>query len=145
MMGVSNPKYAPERLSRLSPMRAALVVTALMAITCVGCGRSSGPPRYDYSGSVTYGGDPVPGGRILFTPENGVASVAEISNGKYQTRENKGAVGGPHQVTIFATDGSVATEAHDNTLFSGYTESVDLPPGGGTIDFNVPKSFTAKR
>jgi len=127
--------------------RFAFAMLALLPIVTSGCG-SSGPDRFEYSGTVTYGGEPVPGGRILFTPNagnRGVASVAEIVDGKYLTRANKGAIGGPHEVTIFATDGTTATEQHDNTLFSGYTDSVDLPPGGGTIDIDVPKTFTAKR
>jgi len=117
---------------------------AWLALVAAGCG-GEGPGRYQVSGTVTYGGQPVAGGRILFVPDEakgnvGPGSVAEIRNGRYATRAGKGVVGGPHRVTIFGTDGSVLTEAHDNALFAPFETTVDLPKADSQHDFEVPAS-----
>lgn len=99
-------------------------------------------PRYELTGQVTYKGQPVPGGRILFEPDSdlgnsGSGSIAEIVNGQYRTRDNKGTVGGPHVVTIFGTNGKTATETYDNSLFSPFKKNVDLPREDASLDFEV--------
>jgi len=120
--------------------RAAVLAAAVLG--AAGCG-SDGPPRFTVSGRVTYDGQPVPGGRILFAPDTdrgnaGPGSVAEIVDGRYRTRSDKGFVGGPCKVTIYGTDGTVATEEHDNTLFDSYTQEIDLPREDCEFDFHVP-------
>jgi len=117
---------------------------ACLALTAaaVGCSRG-GPDRYEISGQVTYQGQPVPGGRILFAPDGSVANsgpgaVAEIENGHYRTRRGLGAVDGPHVVTIYGTDGTAATEDRDNALFPEYRTTVELPAGSAQFDFDVP-------
>jgi hypothetical protein len=123
------------------------MVATLLAAGIAGCGGNDGPPRYQVTGSVTYDGQPVPGGRVLFTPDRGntgPASVAEIVEGKYETRSEKGVIGGPHSVTIYGTDGTVATEQHDNTLFSDYTQAVELPSGDSTMNFEIPRMPSAR-
>jgi hypothetical protein len=120
--------------------RGAILAAAVLA--AAGCG-SDGPPRFTVSGRVTYDGQPVPGGRILFAPDTdrgnrGPGSVAEIEDGRYRTRSDKGFVGGPCVVTIYGTDGTVATEEHDNTLFDSYTRKIDLPQEDCQFDFDVP-------
>lgn len=92
---------------------------------------------------MTHKGQPVPGGRILFTPDGsqantGPGSVAEIQYGRYRTRRGLGAVDGPHVVTIYGTDGTPATEDRDNALFPEYHTTVDLPPGNAKFNFDVP-------
>ncbi len=116
----------------------ALLATVLVA----GCGRD-GRGRHELSGRVTYKGKPVPGGRILFAPDGaqantGPGSVAEIHNGHYRTRRGLGAVGGPHLVTVYGTDGTPATEDRDNALFPEYRTTVEMPAGSATFDFAVP-------
>jgi hypothetical protein len=70
---------------------------------------------------VTYDGKPVPGGRILFTPDRGnpgPASVAEITDGKYRTRSEKGVIG---------------------------ADQVDIAPDNSTMDFDVPRTGAARK
>jgi hypothetical protein len=117
------------------------VLLSLLAVS-LGCG-SGKAQRFDLNGKITYRGQPVPGGRLLFEPDaeagnSGSGSVAEIANGQYRTRSNKGTVGGPHVVTIFGTNGKTATETYDNSLFSPYQKKVDLPREDATLDFEVP-------
>ena len=69
---------------------------------------------------------------------SGPGSVAEIHLGTYQTRPDKGIVGGPHRVRIMGTDGTVATEVRDNALFTPYQTEVDLPRSDGQWNFEVP-------
>lgn len=125
-------------------------LAASVLFLLAGCGRSDSQPRYNVSGSVTFAGEPVPAGFILFTPDaakgaRGPAGSAQIKDGQYDTRhEGKGPVGGPHTVTITGFDGRPADKegfAPDGkSLFSGYTISVDLPHEKTTQDFAVPAS-----
>jgi len=119
---------------------ATLLTAAALALGACGGG---GPARYDLSGDVTYQGRPVPGGRLFFEPDpeqanQGPGSVAEIHDGFYRTRPGRGHVGGPHVVTIFGTDGTVATEDHDNSLFRPYRTTVELPMQDAAMNFDVP-------
>ena len=129
-----------------------LSLAGLLAVAVVplaGCGDPAGPARYEVSGEVTYEGRPVPGGRILFTPDasrgnGGPGSVAEIENGRYRTRPSKGFVGGPCVATIYGTDGTVATEQRDNSLFSPYRVELELPRADCRHDFEVPAAPTRR-
>lgn len=109
-----------------------------------GCGGAgNGPVRYELSGNATYQGRPIRGGRILFAPDTnqgnkGPGSVADITHGEFRTRRGKGTVGGPHVVTIYGEDGTMATEEHDNALFPPYKTHLDLPKEDATRDFDVP-------
>ena len=125
-------------------MLAVLAATVLVA----GCGRD-GQGRHELSGRVTYKGQPVPGGRILFVPDGsqantGPGSVADIQDGRYRTRRGLGAVGGPHHVVIYGTDGTAATEDRDNALFPTYRIAVELSPDSQRLDFAVPEQGDGK-
>ncbi|MEA1952421.1 MAG: hypothetical protein U9N87_13660 [Planctomycetota bacterium] len=129
--------------------RTCVAVCGAVVLAIAGCGRD-GPSRYEVSGTVTYDGQSVPGGRILFAPDSargntGPGSVAEIRNGRYHTRREKGFTGGPCVVTIYGTDGSMPTEARDNALFAPYETHVDLPQDDCRQDFDVPRQPTARR
>ncbi len=118
------------------------LVFAVAAMTA-GCGQNAGERRYDLSGRVTYRGQPVPGGRILFSPDasqgaDGPATVADIAGGRYRTRRGRGAVAGPYIVTIHGTDETMATETHDNTLFPPYETRVYIDRANTSHDFEVP-------
>lgn len=117
-----------------------------------GCGSTeSGPQRYPVSGKVTYQGQPVPYGEIMFEPNSqkgntGPAVTAVIEEGTYQTESGKGTIGGAMIVRIMGLDGKVpegkdeaAMNPHGMTLFSGYTEEIDLPQETTTRDFEVPE------
>jgi hypothetical protein len=78
-----------------------LLFAALMALLIVpGCG-SGGPQEYQVTGSVTFDGQPVEDGEIIFFPANGegVPRAARIENGQFQCR----LLEGEKQVQITAT------------------------------------------
>lgn len=120
--------------------RCPLVVIALFTVLACGCkGKNDSPARYDLSGRVTFGGEPIPVGVISFSPDTqqgnqGPGSTGRIQDGRYQTRPGKGIVGGAYLVTI---DGFKA-DAKATPLFAPCQISVALPEKGGTYDFDVP-------
>jgi hypothetical protein len=124
----------------------AIVCAALCGLA--GCGEQ-GPPRYDLSGAVTWEGQPVPRGYIVFTPDNAAGNVgpgtqADIVDGRYQTAKGEGTIGGPHTVTISGSDGQPyqdgpVTNPNGRTLFSDLKQTVDLPKSAGERDFSLTK------
>ena len=136
-------------LQRSTQLRGLVIVGALvLAIMAVGCGGDTGPTRYDVSGSVTFDGQPVPMGRILFQPDTskgnrGPAGVAEIKDGHYDTADGgKGTVGGPHVAIVSGYDGQSKPEQempYGRALFSDHNLPVDLPKEDATQDIEVPK------
>jgi len=121
--------------------RWAVVAVPLVALACgslLGCG--GGTKLNRVSGRVTFNGQPVPAGKIYFTPDaakgnSGPAGFADIKDGAYDTSAagGQGVAPGPVAVRIEGTDGSKA-------LFVGYQTSVELPQGSSTQDFEVPSS-----
>lgn len=124
-------------------------VVLLVGLTSLGgCGGGKGePPRFQVSGNITYGGQPVPAGSILFEPDgakgnSGPAGFAQIQDGKYDTAlDGEGVVGGPHVVRITALDG-VANPCSSGgvILCPDYSVALDLPKEKATQDFDIPKS-----
>ena len=75
------------------PITAAFAVLSLIAT--VGCGSSGGPVTI--AGDVSFKGQPIEKGEIIFTPTDGQQSVAStIENGRYEAQVPPGA----HQVRI---------------------------------------------
>lgn len=99
------------------------------------------------SGSVTFAGEPVRAGRIVFEPDvgqgnSGPQGFAFIREGRFDTsdRHAKGVVGGP---TLVMIDGIKVVEGVDapiagRLLFPTYEERIDLPRANVTRDFDVP-------
>ncbi len=116
----------------------------VLLIPVGGCGGSSGPQRYDLSGSVTYNGKPVPAGHLTFAPDkangnSGPGASANIEKGRYQTMPGQGPVCGPHVVTISGFDGvPKGMNMMGTRLFEQTRIDVDLPKQNGTLDFEVP-------
>jgi len=111
-----------------------------------GCGKG-GLQLYDVSGAVTFDGQPVPAGTVLFQPDqsqgcSGPAGLAIIRDGKYDTagEGGTGVVGGPHLVRIIGLDGKTLDDMTPEgvPLFPDYTTTVDLPKENSTHDFSVP-------
>lgn len=124
---------------RTTVTAAAVVILAALA----GCGRPTGPPTFTVTGRVTFAGQPVPFGRVVFEPDasrgnTGPASVADIAAGRYRTRPGRGFVGGPCLATIYGGDGTLPTEDHDTALFPPWTTAIDLPRADCTYDLDVP-------
>lgn len=138
-------KRKPEHQWAVRPRRL-LGVLALAALA--GCGGASGPPRYHLTGAATYGGRPIPEGTIVFEPDvsagnSGPGSRGDIAKGQYQTREDKGIVGGAYIVTITGSP-----EGGGSLLFAPYRTNVSLKQEDATYDFDVPlegDSKTARR
>lgn len=114
------------------------------SLLVMGCGQRA-PTLYHVSGTVTFGGKPVPAGSIVFEPDTskgnqGPAGFASIKDGKYDTRDaGRGTVGGPHVVRITGLDGVPAEELPQGTpLFPEYTTEIDMPKKNATQDFDVP-------
>jgi hypothetical protein len=117
----------------------------LGAVALVGCG---GEKAYHLSGKVTFKGQPVPVGQIVFEPDasagnKGQAAYAKIKDGYYDTHlEGQGTVGGPHIVTIHGRDGIPRGELLNGLpLFHDYTTQIDLPKTDGEQNFEVPADW----
>jgi hypothetical protein len=129
--------------------RCALLAAAGAALLgAAGCGSDGGPTRYDLSGKVTYGSQPVPAGYIVFAPDTsqgntGPGAQADIKDGRYQTPPGQGTVGGPHRLTISGFDGRAFQDGPvenpmGKPLFATYQLTADLPKESTSRDLQVP-------
>jgi len=106
-----------------------------------GCG---GAKLHRVSGRVTFAGQPVPLGKVYFTPDAtkgnaGTPGYADIKDGAYDTGSagGQGCAGGPVTVRIEGSDGT-------KVLFLNYMTTADLSQEATTKDFDVPQSAAAK-
>lgn len=121
-----------------------LVSAGLLLLPPLGCGQS-GPPRYHVSGTVTYQGEPVPVGSILFQPDptkgnSGPYGNAAIKDGKYDTRlDGQPTCGGSQIVIVQAFDGEHFTEytPYGAPLGDGYQQPHELPKKDATLDIEL--------
>lgn len=118
--------------------RGALAAFVALAFLSGGCGgQGDGVDRYDISGTVTIGGEPVNSGQIVFQPESGAPGMATIAGGKYDTRKDgKGTIGGPHTVRIDGLNPSKSGDGGEVQI-SWQTE-MDLPKQATTQNFEIP-------
>lgn len=76
----------------------------LAGIAAAGCqSHNSGPARLGLTGAVSFQGQKLPEGDIVFMPDKGhqgPTSGGKIVNGKYGIKDNQGVVPGPHRVEI---------------------------------------------
>lgn len=128
---------------------AAAVSVALALAMTLGCG-PTGPPRYDVHGSVTFDGQPVPAGTILFVPvppNTGPGGSASIADGRYDTAENGGVspTGGKHRLTLQGFDGQAEGEMPlGQPTFGPYDVELDLPQERSEQNLDVPASARVK-
>lgn len=68
-----------------------LVCLGLLALPVAGCG-PSGPETYSVSGTVTWNGDPLPDGHIVFYPVDGsiAPDAGKIAAGKFEFQAQPG-------------------------------------------------------
>jgi hypothetical protein len=111
----------------------ALLVTVLAV--SVGC-NSSSTEGFHVSGQVTFNGQPVPRGTIIFEPDtsqgnSGTAGYADIVDGAYNTAETgKGTPGGAMVLRINGFDGNAKPEAelpYGQLLFQDFQMPASLP------------------
>jgi hypothetical protein len=130
----------------LSHGKAVPLVVLLGAVLAAGCGPGGGPRRYRVRGTVTYQGDPIPAGMVVFEPDtsqgnSGPQGFAPLVDGRYDTAAGgRGAVGGPHLVRITGFDGVPLDDdaPSGQPLFNVYETTVDLPEESMTLDFDLP-------
>lgn len=127
-----------------------LLVTGLLFAG--GCGGGTdGPTRYPISGTITFDGQPVLDGEIVFTPDtgnSGPATIAGIRESKYTVPADRGVVGGKYVVTITGFQvpkGSGPLAFRGAPQFPDYITKIELPKKSTTQDFNVPATTPAKR
>ncbi len=116
----------------------------LLACLVAGCG-SSDSGVHHLSGKVTFNGQPVPKGRILFLPNatlggSGQGCFAEINDGVYDTRASGAPTPeGATTVRIEGFDGKTsASNSVGKPLFLGYEVKLESLRAGVTQDFDVP-------
>lgn len=124
----------------------ALVVLAMV----VGCEKKDG--RVHLSGPVTWKGQPVPEGYVLFNPDVAAGNIgpqgmAPISNGRYDTRKEGGRPipPGPLVVSIAGFDGENRSEeqSRGHRMFMPAEVKVTVPAEGGELELVVPESAEA--
>jgi hypothetical protein len=150
--------------TRTMPRLFALCILALLPCTLfVGCG-SGHPETFPVAGRITYGGQPVTQGTIMFYPEEGRSAMGTIAaDGSYRLTtftDGDGALPGRHTVTItaIAESGSapasmeeemqqgmlgkeeggvrwLVPQRYSRRETSGLT--ADVPAEGGAIDFQL--------
>ena len=127
-----------------------LLVVALL-ISCAGCGED-GPKRYQFAGTITHNGQPIPAGIIYFDPDgtpgkdgtpgnDGPQGHAVIKDGKFDTKQigGQGPGGGRYLVRVYAHDGNASGEmVMGRLLFPEVSVPVDLPKQDGPLDIVVP-------
>lgn len=113
-----------------------------------GCGRSTGPERYDVRGAVSFRGQPVPSGTITFEPDlskanSGPVSVIPIVDGKYDSLalERPGPLAGSLIVRISGYPAPDPDVEIQPPLFPEYRTTVDLASSKAVtvLDFDVPE------
>ncbi|QDU31205.1 hypothetical protein ETAA8_63580 [Anatilimnocola aggregata] len=121
-------------------------VLVLLGADLVGCEMKSGPPTYKLSGAITFDGQPIPKGMIVFTPDSskgnsGPQGVAMITDGKYDTSTANGSgVGsGPTIVRVMGEGGA------ESKLICEYEYSVDLPPQDSELPISVPATAANRK
>lgn len=125
------------------PAGAALLLAVGLAVA--GCG---GPHAVDVSGTITFGGKPLPAGRVYFNPDftrgnDGPQGYAQVEGGRFDTRKGgQGACGGPTVVVIqgYAAGPEGAPGSMGSRLFREFQIETDLPRQSCTRDFDVPAS-----
>lgn len=90
----------PHRQPRLPPI---LAILLLLVFFSIGCGKPSGPEKFEVFGKVTHNGRPIDDGDIAFHPEPGSPgppSSGTIKDGTYRLRDSWGLTVGTYQVRI---------------------------------------------
>lgn len=121
----------------------------LMTLLAVGCSR--GPVTFPVSGTVTYDGQPLPEGIIIFVPDgtkgvSGIPSEAQVKDGKFQIAKQAGVVAGAYLVTIESGEAIPPADPSGETIFRerfpAYGTKHEFAAGEKeyVVTFDVPKS-----
>lgn len=127
---------------------------AIVASLAIGCG--SDVDRRDVSGEVTFAGQPIAFGQIMFMPESkeklAPTGEAEIVDGRFDTSSpgGRGIIPGSHQVRVTAyaerppesSDDETAPSLAPPPLFAGYAFKADVKPVRMPSTFLHPRRVT---
>lgn len=103
--------------------------------------------RYAIDGEVTFNGQPIPVGEIVFEPDfaqgnRGPASSATILKSQFSIPARRGVIGGPYIVRIKGYGppprGNNLDENAGNELFPEHLISMEIPARSSSQKFHVP-------
>ena len=118
----------------------ALLPFVTMVAVLAGCDTTGLRPL---SGTVTYEGRSIPTGSIMFEPESaGAPGAADISDGRFRTRNKTGVANGFYQITIYGFDPDLNKDNSmdtDISMFFPYTTRIEITSETKTLDIVVPK------
>jgi hypothetical protein len=127
----------------------AFATAAGLALALLGCGGK--PERVHISGKVTFQGNPVQYGNIVFEPDQskgnrGPQGYAKITRqGTFDTAiAGTGPCPGPQVVTIEAYPDLESPTSKKSRVVLQYRMHMDLPAEATTRDFEVPASAARK-
>ena len=121
-----------------------MLVTLVTLWPMLGCEKS---PYHRLEGTVTFKGKPVPLGEVQLMPDStkgnsGPSTVALIKDGRYETREQRGVIGGAYVIMVKGYAKPVAS--NDPTaadfgpqLFDNRLQYVDLPASDHVYDIHL--------
>lgn len=122
----------------------ALVVAS--AVLLAGCGYGDArPDMFPVTGTISYGGKPVPAGYVMLKPDgsvgnDGLQAYAEISDGRFDTSDRgKGVTGGAYEITVHGFH-KPEGKTPPAPLFNPYTRKLDISPETDVIELEVPVS-----
>ena len=123
-----------------------LLALALPVTLFLGC--SPQPKMAQLSGKLTFKGQPVPAGYIVFTPDVasgnlGQNKVLQVKEGVFDsaTAPEPGLKPGRYQLRIAGFDGKkVPFFGQGKQIFNPYEETFEVPEGTTTKEFVVPNS-----
>ena len=83
-----------------------LIIIGFLAITLEGCGKKN--EQFEIHGQVTYEGESIAEGKILFLPndESQPQAIAKIVDGEYKTASPGGVFVGEYKVQVFGYRGT---------------------------------------
>jgi hypothetical protein len=119
-----------------------LATAGLFLFVLAGCG-DPGPKMYNVSGTVTYGGKPVPRFEIRFNPDymkgnDGPPGSVFAREGKFDTRDGgRGVIGGPYNIVIIGFDGKPAPEQPHGKIMFQHEESRELAKQDNELTFAI--------
>jgi hypothetical protein len=146
------PHRLPDSWRHRPPLlRYVSVALGMASVLLAGCGRD-GVPRHVVTGNVTFQGQPVEYGTIVFEPEASVGRIAprgmaRVENGYFRTDREESPTTGAYKVRVFGFDKARMKQNPEPgeivdtpELFPEYTFQVQIPPPDGRLDVQVPES-----
>lgn len=121
-----------------------------LSLLVTGCGKSEFE-RQPISGKITFNGQPVTSGFIVFEPDavkgnKGPQGYSSIVHGTYETgRDGKGTVLGPVKVRIVSLASDSSGEDAGVPPFPPFEVDIVVEEGMTTKDFDIPLAHAAKK